>query len=67
MFSPEMDFNGISVIGVKYPFTGLNVILHVPSAELQPPEGSTQDSLVTVEFRDRSKLLLCAESEDDAV
>ncbi|XP_077307343.1 pleckstrin homology domain-containing family B member 1 [Lithobates pipiens] len=48
-------------------FTCLNVLSGQECGELQPPEGSTQDSLVTVEFQDRSKLLLCAESEDDAV
>ncbi|XP_068122690.1 pleckstrin homology domain-containing family B member 1 [Hyperolius riggenbachi] len=35
--------------------------------DLQPPEGSNRDSLLVVELRDRARLLLCAESEDDAV
>ncbi|XP_063807253.1 pleckstrin homology domain-containing family B member 1 isoform X2 [Pseudophryne corroboree] len=35
--------------------------------DMLPPEGSCQDFLLTVEMRDRSKLYLCAESEDDAV
>ncbi|XP_056417184.1 pleckstrin homology domain-containing family B member 1 isoform X4 [Hyla sarda] len=36
-------------------------------ADIQPPEGSEQESLLTVDLRDHSRLLLCAESEDDAV
>ncbi|XP_018428055.1 PREDICTED: pleckstrin homology domain-containing family B member 1 [Nanorana parkeri] len=45
----------------------LNVQSGQECGEIQPPEGSHQNSLVTVELRDRARLLLCAESEDDAV
>ncbi|KAE8627965.1 hypothetical protein XENTR_v10007239 [Xenopus tropicalis] len=45
----------------------VNVRAGQECGDILPPDGSTQDSLVTVELRDRSKLLLCAESDDDAV
>ncbi|MEE6473236.1 hypothetical protein FKM82_009903 [Ascaphus truei] len=35
--------------------------------DVHPPEGSNQESLLSVEMRDHSKVLLCAESEDDAL
>ncbi|XP_053561581.1 pleckstrin homology domain-containing family B member 1 [Bombina bombina] len=35
--------------------------------DISPPEGSNQGSLLVVQMRDHSKLLLCAESEDDAL
>ncbi|XP_071989961.1 pleckstrin homology domain-containing family B member 1 [Engystomops pustulosus] len=35
--------------------------------DVQPPEGSLQDSLLVIDLRDVSRLWLCAESEDDAV
>ncbi|XP_072257183.1 pleckstrin homology domain-containing family B member 1 [Pyxicephalus adspersus] len=45
----------------------LNVRSGHDCGDIQPPEGSSRDSLITIELRDRSRLLLCAESEDDAV
>ncbi|OCT93355.1 pleckstrin homology domain-containing family B member 1 [Xenopus laevis] len=45
----------------------VNVRAGQECGDILPPDGSTQESLVTVELRDRSNLLLCAESEDDAV
>ncbi|XP_073404663.1 pleckstrin homology domain-containing family B member 1 [Dendrobates tinctorius] len=35
--------------------------------DIPPPEGSNQESLLTIDMRDHCRLLLCAESEDDAV
>ncbi|NXF41494.1 PKHB1 protein, partial [Nyctibius bracteatus] len=35
--------------------------------DVQPPEGQSRDSLLTIVLRDGSKTTLCAESEDDAV
>ncbi|XP_075054627.1 pleckstrin homology domain-containing family B member 1 [Mixophyes fleayi] len=35
--------------------------------DILPPEASVQESLLSVHMRDRSRLLLCAENEDDAV
>ncbi|KAG9469798.1 pleckstrin homology domain-containing family B member 1 [Eleutherodactylus coqui] len=35
--------------------------------DIQPPEGSNRESLLTIDLRHHSRLLLCAESEDDAV
>ncbi|KAM4048568.1 pleckstrin homology domain-containing family B member 1 isoform 2-T4 [Anomaloglossus baeobatrachus] len=35
--------------------------------DIPPPGGSNQESLLTIDMRDHSRLLLCAESEDDAV
>ncbi|NXJ81045.1 PKHB1 protein, partial [Trogon melanurus] len=35
--------------------------------DVQPPEGKSRDSLLTIVLRDGSKTTLCAESEDDAV
>lgn len=35
--------------------------------DIPPPEAGNRESLLTVDMRNRSRLLLCAESEDDAV
>ncbi|KAM3933947.1 pleckstrin homology domain-containing family B member 1 [Leptodactylus fuscus] len=35
--------------------------------DIQPPEGSNRESLLVIDMRDHSRLLLCAENEDDAV
>ncbi|XP_077155979.1 pleckstrin homology domain-containing family B member 1 [Ranitomeya variabilis] len=35
--------------------------------DIPPPDGSNQESLLTIDMRDHCRLLLCAESEDDAV
>ncbi|XP_073517376.1 pleckstrin homology domain-containing family B member 1 isoform X2 [Phyllobates terribilis] len=35
--------------------------------DISPPDGSNQESLLTIDMRDHSRLLLCAESKDDAV
>ncbi|KAM9321671.1 pleckstrin homology domain-containing family B member 1 [Gastrophryne carolinensis] len=45
----------------------LNVRAGDECGELEPPEGSELISLLTIDLRDRARLLLCAESEDDAV
>ncbi|XP_040282434.1 pleckstrin homology domain-containing family B member 1 [Bufo bufo] len=45
----------------------LNVRAGQECGDIEPPEGSNRDSLLTIEMRDRSRLVLCAESGDDAV
>ncbi|KAM4795523.1 pleckstrin homology domain-containing family B member 1 [Rhinophrynus dorsalis] len=52
-------------ISLKY--NCMNVRTGRECGDLIPPEGSEQGSLIIVDLRDNSRLLLCAESEDDAL
>ncbi|KAG8431387.1 hypothetical protein GDO86_018906 [Hymenochirus boettgeri] len=48
-------------------FNCVNVRAGLECVDIEPPDGSLLESLLTVELKDRVRLLLCAESEDDAV
>lgn len=37
------------------------------SLDVQPPEGRSRDGLLTVSFREGSRLHLCADTQDDAL
>ncbi|XP_053312643.1 pleckstrin homology domain-containing family B member 1 [Spea bombifrons] len=47
-------------------FNCVNVKAGLECGDIQPPEGGDREALVTVDLRDQSRLLLCAESPDDA-
>ncbi|KAM4701494.1 pleckstrin homology domain-containing family B member 1 [Discoglossus pictus] len=64
-YPDETRQNIESSVLVKY--NCMNVRVGTECGDIRPPDGSSQGSLLTVELRDRSKLVLCAESEDDAL
>ncbi|KAM8975662.1 pleckstrin homology domain-containing family B member 1 [Pelodytes ibericus] len=48
-------------------FHCMNIKSGLECGDIQPPDGCIREALLTMDMRDHSRLMLCAESADDAV